>query len=231
MKKPLLAVIVLLAHGFIVRTSPVLGAGPQCEFDHPYKTGKISLSLVQAFMPTKGICFGGAVEGDTCTADADCAPGVCRSLVGRFPIAPRPANAITEGGVPSYAPPKTFDQQYDEDHGYPLNGWSWVESKGNGSVSFQASKNKLIVPAMPEDSADVMVQFKIKGVRDGLVAKAAGNGSVWAFFRLTFKDRAKGDMTVEDFALDFGFVLAAGQAKKKTTLCSERPPSSPRSPG
>jgi hypothetical protein len=133
-------------------------------------------------------------------------------------------NDSTEGspGTPSCSPPETFNEQ----DGSPPSGWMWDETKGQGSVTIQAAKNKVSNPADPtnKDTADLSVALKLKGVVDA-VGPASGTGILSTLSRATLRDRNgtpenHGDdtaMTVIDFPAGFGFTLTSGQANLKTT--------------
>jgi hypothetical protein len=130
-------------------------------------------------------------------------------------------NDTTEGGVPSCSPPQTYNQQ----DGTPPNGWQWDETKGSGTVVFQAAKNKVVSPLNPpDDTADLAVSLKLKGVVDA-AGPASGPGTLSTLSRATLRDRQgtpgnHGDdvpMTVIDFPAPFGFNLVNGAVNLKTT--------------
>jgi hypothetical protein len=135
-----------------------------------------------------------------------------------------PPNDTTESGTQSCSPPETFNDQ----DGSPPNGWHWDFEKGQGDVSFKASKNKVENPVLnPEDdTADVAVSLKLKGVvaLDGPDG-ASGIGSLATLSRATLRDRqgTGGDnsddvaMTVIDFPAPFSFTLDEGKANLKTS--------------
>ena len=141
------------------------------------------------------------------------------------------SNTTTEGGVTSCKPPETFN----EDAGSPADGWTWDETKGQGSLSFKsANKVKFIQtgtvlpganPANPNnpvgDVVDLVIQMKLKGViAPDSPAGASGSGTLATLARATIDDRAGGDMTIFDFPASFPFDLTAGQAKLKTSAAA-----------
>ena len=131
-------------------------------------------------------------------------------------------NDTTEGGVPSCSPPETFNEQ----GGSPPNGWMWDESKGQGTARFKAGKNKVQNPVLdpPDDTADVVVSLRLKGVVDA-AGPANGAGTLSTLSRATLRDRQgtpnnHGDdvpMTVIDFPAPFAFTLTNGNANLKTS--------------
>jgi len=132
-----------------------------------------------------------------------------------------PPNDTTEGGVNSCSPPETYNQQ----DGTPPNGWQWDETKASATVVFQAAKNKIVSPLdPPDDTADLAVSLKMKGIVDA-AGPASGPGTLSTLSRATFRDRQgtpnnHGDdvpMTVIDFPAPFGFGLLNGSINMKTT--------------
>jgi hypothetical protein len=119
-------------------------------------------------------------------------------------------NSTTEGGVPTCAPPETFNEQA----GSPSGGWKWDEAKGKGDVSFKAAKNKIV--GQPADSADLAVQLKMGGIIT-TTGPANGNGVLATVARATLKDRMNGDMTVVDFPAGFQVTAVDGKISRKTT--------------
>jgi hypothetical protein len=169
--------------------APGTPARAQCSFPHPHKAGKYQASLAQAFLP----CV--TEPGSSCCATA---------------------NGTTEGGVPSCAPPETFNDLF----GDPPDGWLWSPAS-SGQVLLKASNTfptNVLDP--PSNSADVLVSLKIAGI----VANASGggpangDGNLGMFFRATFDDRVGGDTTVLDIPLTSAFTLSQGKAKLKTTV-------------
>jgi len=131
------------------------------------------------------------------------------------------SNSTTEGGVPSCAPPETFN---DKNGGHPT-GWMWDETKGAANVSFKAAKNKIVSPLDPPgDTADVAVSLKLAGIVTD-AGPANSNGVLSTLSRATFRDRQNtpGDhtddkpMTVIDFAVPFSVTVVEGKGKVKTT--------------
>ncbi len=118
-------------------------------------------------------------------------------------------NSTTEGGVPTCAPPETYNQQA----GSPGSGWKWDPAKGKGDVTFKAAKNKVTTDA---DSGDLSVQVKISGIVDS-IGPVNGNGSLATVARATLKDRMNGDMTVVDFPAGFGVTAVDGKISRKTS--------------
>jgi len=117
-------------------------------------------------------------------------------------------NSTTEGGVPTCAPPQTFNEQA----GSPGNGWKWGPSS-KGDVSFKAAKNKITTDV---DSGDLAVAVKISGIIDS-IGPVNGNGSLATVARATLKDRMNGDMTVVDFPAGFGVTAVDGKINRKTS--------------
>ncbi len=133
-----------------------------------------------------------------------------------------PINDTTESGVPSCSPPETFADQ----NGAPANAWHWNYLKAQGDVSFKAAKNKIDNPVLnPEDdTADVAVQLKLKGLIDA-AGDVSGTGTLNTLSRATLRDRqGTGNdtsddvaMTVIDFSAPFPFDVIDGKAKLKTS--------------
>jgi len=130
-------------------------------------------------------------------------------------------NDTTEGGVQSCSPPETYRQH----NGNSPFGWQWDETKGQGTVQFQAAKNKVVSPLNPpDDTADLAVQLKLKGVVDAS-GPATGPGTLSTLSRATLRDRQgtpgnHGDdvpMTVIDFPAPFTFTLQDGKVTYKST--------------
>ena len=124
-------------------------------------------------------------------------------------------NTETEGGVPACEPTETFDQQA----GTPTGGWRWNELKGMGQVQLKASATfppNVLNP--PSNSADVLIQLKIKGVVTDGEAPASGDGSFGLIARMTLNDRLSGDGTLVDFPLSAEFTMTDGKAKLKTSM-------------
>ena len=117
-------------------------------------------------------------------------------------------NSTTEGGVPTCAPPETYNQQA----GSPGSGWLWGPSS-KGDVTFKASKNKVTTDV---DSGDLSVAVKMSGLVDS-IGPVNGNGSLSTLARATLKDRMNGDMTVVDFPAPFGLPCVDGKINRKTS--------------
>jgi len=143
------------------------------------------------------------------------------------------SNTNTEGGVPTCAPPETFNEQA----GSPPNGWLWTETKSQGKVSFKAkavctgvstgTSSPQLLPCNPASplntgpppSADLEAKLDLKAIEDAGSAGdgANGPGTLSTVARATLDDRAAGDMTVIDFPAGFQFDLVDGKAKLKTS--------------
>ncbi len=121
-------------------------------------------------------------------------------------------NDTTEGGVPSCAPPETFNQQA----GNPPNGWLWNERKGFGTVRIRPTSNHVVNILNPPDSKDLAVKLVLRGVVDA-AGPASGGGTLSTVARATFDDSTNGDMTVIDFPAPFAFSLTNGSATLKTS--------------
>jgi hypothetical protein len=98
-------------------------------------------------------------------------------------------NTTTEGGVPACVPPETFHQQA----GSPNGGWMWDEGKGQGSVQFKASKNKVenILNPVP-NTADLVIQLSLAGVIDETGPAGPAFGTLATVARATLEDRVGG---------------------------------------
>jgi len=120
-------------------------------------------------------------------------------------------NTTTEGGVPACKPPETFNQQA----GYPPNGWTWDELKGQGQVQLKSAV--AMAPITPVDSTDITVKLKLQGVLDNNFNKGAGNGTLSTVARVTLDDRMNGDMTIVDFPASFPFTMTDGKVSMKTS--------------
>lgn len=117
-------------------------------------------------------------------------------------------NATTEGGVPTCAPPETYNEQA----GSPGSGWLWGPSS-KGDITFKSAKNKVTNDA---DAGDLAIQLKMSGIIDAGGA-ASGPGSLSTVARATLKDRMGGDMTVVDFPAGFGISAISGKISLKTS--------------
>jgi hypothetical protein len=124
-------------------------------------------------------------------------------------------NATTETGtVPTCFPATTFHQQALS----PPLGWLWGP-KSQGSVAFQAGKNKIAHPLNQDPNAvDLKIAVKISNILDNTGDADGTNGRVKALSRATLIDRdATQLMTVVDFPTGFGIPVAGGKVNKKTS--------------
>lgn len=166
-------------------------ANAQCGFEHPLKSPldrvKLHNSVQVGLIPAFVSC--GNVGGNT-------------------------SNITTEGGVPSCAPPETFNQQA----GSPSNGWMWDDGRTYGSLQMYPTKNRLQSPLNPpSNTVDVKVKLNLRYVID-TVDRVDGLGSLNVIARVTMKDRGNGPLTVVDFPLGFGVELDGGNASVRTTV-------------
>ncbi len=125
------------------------------------------------------------------------------------------ANTTTEGGVPSCAPPETWNEL----GGSPPGGWMWDESKGRGEIRLKAAKNKVtgLSNVDPSDVADVEISAALSGVTENFVF-ADGDGTVTLVVRMTWKDHVGGDMTTIDFPGARTITLVGGKGKMKSSF-------------
>ena len=188
-------------------------ASAQCAFEHPKKAGKLAVSLVQAFVPCGGVCFGGTIEGASCDVDADCiGGGFCRAFLNGAPVVPVAGTGSTPGLGLSTCPATTF---FEGD--MSLGAWHWDEASGSASLTLKPAKEKRpISPLNPAGSADWAGVLKIKGVTN-VMGPADGTGSLRLSLRLTKDDGATGT-TVQEIPFRTFFDLVDGKTTFKFSL-------------
>ena len=168
-----------------------VSAHAQCGFEHPLKS------------PLDRVKLHNAVQVGLIPAFVSCG-----NIGGNAP------NTTTEGGVPSCAPPETFNEQA----GSPPNGWMWDEGRTYGSLQMYPTRNRLQSPLDPPgNTVDLTLKLKLHYVID-TVGKVDGVGSLQVVARTTFKDRANGAMTIVDFPMGFQVELDGGSVSLKTTV-------------
>jgi hypothetical protein len=120
-------------------------------------------------------------------------------------------NATTESGVPSCAPSETYHEQALS----PPQGWRWDPDKGQGSVSFKATKNKLTPGA---NRADLAIQIKMSGILDNGGIASGTPGYLLLLARMSVQDPVGGPMTIVDFPFGLALQVVNGRIVKKTSL-------------
>lgn len=124
-----------------------------------------------------------------------------------------PANTATEGGIPACKPPGTLNDSLSNS-----SAWRWDDLKGSGQVQFKASSTFPPNPLdPPSNTADVVVQLKLLGVRDAS-GPASGNGKLATLLRMTLNDRVNGDLTAVDYPVTFAFIMTGGKATLKSSI-------------
>jgi hypothetical protein len=124
-------------------------------------------------------------------------------------------NATTETGTtPTCYPAETYHQQALS----PPLGWLWGP-KSSGTITFQASKNKVVHPLNPTTNvSDLSITVKISNILDNTGDADGTNGNVQSVARATLIDRAADQlMTVIDFPTGFGIPVTGGKVNKKTS--------------
>jgi len=132
-------------------------------------------------------------------------------------------NSTTEGGVPSCAPPETFNQQA----GSPPNGWFFDPERGQGRITIKPTREPYRLPPTPlnppGETGDLHIQFALANVLDA-AGRANGPGTLATVARATLRDRQPptgpaGDvpMTVIDFPAPFPFSLVNGSVHIDTS--------------
>jgi len=124
-----------------------------------------------------------------------------------------PPNTTTEGGVPACQPPSPASD-------YDVTSWRWNELVGRGRVDLKAVRTFPPDPRNPPDnSADVAVLLKLKGLVDGYGFPVDGRtGRLSVIVRVTMDDRAHGDSTMVDGSISAPVDVVNGKAKLVTSL-------------
>ncbi len=170
--------------------------------------------FIDPAVPCGGLCFGGSVEGDQCSADADCTGGgFCRAIVDGRPVVPLVPNAVNEDGDPSCTPILAFNEQA----GSPVSGW--VLEEGGAELELKPGGNKIVDPLNPVGtSGDVFVKLKMKGVVDGNGDPVTATGSISLWVRQQRRDRSNGDTVDRDRHYSIPLPVQSGKAKLTTSL-------------
>jgi hypothetical protein len=123
-------------------------------------------------------------------------------------------NTMTEGGIPACKPPFTQAEYYDS------TSWRWDELTGQGQVQLQSSSTFPLNPRNPpDDTTDVSIRLKLKGVVDGSGFRVDGRSGFLAIVaRVTLNDRADGNMTIVDFPMSAPVEMHQGSGTLKTSI-------------